>query len=210
MSGQITGIGGQIEKGIHLLKNGGLVAFPTDTVYGLGACFSDIDAVERIYQLKQRPRNMGLPLLVADAAQMSEVATAISPAAWLLLRRFMPGALTLVLTRAESVPDIVTGGGGTVAVRIPAHAVPLALIRGVGMPIIGTSANISGRPSALAADEVLSQFGSKLELVIDGGRCPVGRESTIVDVTGDVPRLLRQGAISLQELSQVCQIQEGE
>jgi L-threonylcarbamoyladenylate synthase len=210
MSGQITGIGGQIEKGIHLLKNGGLVAFPTDTVYGLGACFSDIDAVERIYQLKQRPRNMGLPLLVADAAQMSEVATAISPAAWLLLRRFMPGALTLVLPRAESVPDIVTGGGGTVAVRIPAHAVPLALIRGVGMPIIGTSANISGRPSALAADEVLSQFGSKLELVIDGGRCPVGRESTIVDVTGDVPRLLRQGAISLQELSQVCQIQEGE
>lgn len=210
MSGQFKGIGGQIEKGIHLLKNGGLVAFPTDTVYGLGACFSDIAAVKRIYQLKQRPHNMGLPLLVADAAQMQEVATDISPAAWLLLRRFMPGALTLVLPRAESVPDIVTGGVGTVAVRISNHPVPLALIRGVGMPIIGTSANISGRPSPLAADEVLSQFGNKLELVIDSGRCPVGRESTIVDVSGDVPRLLRQGAISLQELEQVCQIQKGE
>ncbi len=210
MSGLFTGIGGQIEKGIHLLKNGGLVAFPTDTVYGLGACFSDIAAVERIYRLKQRPHNMGLPLLVADAAQLSEVAADISPAAWLLLRRFMPGALTLVLPRAESVPDIVTGGGGTVAVRIPNHPVPLALIRGVGMPIIGTSANISGRPSPLAAAEVLSQFGSKLEMVIDGGRCPVGRESTIVGVSGDVPRLLRQGAISRQELEQVCQIQKGE
>lgn len=210
MSAQFTGIDGQIKKGIHLLKRGGLVAFPTDTVYGLGACFSDIAAVERIYQLKQRPRNMGLPLLVADAAQMEEVATDIPPAAWLLVRRFMPGALTLVLPRAESVPDIVTAGGGTVAIRIPNHPLPLALIRGVGMPIIGTSANISGRPSPLAADEVLSQFGSKLELVINGGRCPVGRESTIVDVTGDVPRLLRQGAISLQELEQVCQIKKGE
>lgn len=210
MSGLFTGVDGQIEKGILVLKNGGLVAFPTDTVYGLGACFSDIAAVERIYRLKQRQRNMGLPLLVADAAQMQVVAANISPAAWLLLRRFMPGALTLVLPKAESVPDIVTGGVGTVAVRIPNHPVPLALIRGVGMPIIGTSANISGRPSPLAADEVLAQFGSKLELVIDGGRCPVGRESTIVDVSGDVPRLLRQGAISLQELEQVCQIQKGE
>lgn len=210
MSGLFTGVDGQIEKGILVLKNGGLVAFPTDTVYGLGACFSDIAAVERIYQLKQRRRNMGLPLLVADAAQMQVVAANISPAAWLLLRRFMPGALTLVLPKAESVPDIVTGGVGTVAVRIPNHPLPLALIRGVGMPIIGTSANVSGRPSPLAADEVLSQFGSKLELVIDGGRCPVGRESTIVDVSGDVPRLLRQGAISLQELEQVCQIQKGE
>ncbi len=210
MSVLSPGVAGQIEKGIHLLKKGGLVAFPTDTVYGLGACFNNLAAVERIYRLKQRRRNMGLPLLVADAAQMEEVAAAISPAAWLLLRRFLPGALTLVLPRAESVPDIVTGGGGTVAVRIPNHPVPLALIRGVGMPIIGTSANISGRPSPLAADEVLSQFGSKLELVIDGGRCPVGRESTIVDVTGDVPRLLRQGAISRQELEQVCPIQKGE
>lgn len=210
MSGLFTGVDGQIEKGILVLKNGGLVAFPTDTVYGLGACFSDIAAVERIYRLKQRQRNMGLPLLVADAAQMQVVAANISPAAWLLLRRFMPGALTLVLPKAESVPDIVTGGVGTVAVRIPNHPLPLALIRGVGMPIIGTSANVSGRPSPLAADEVLSQFGSKLELVIDGGRCPVGRESTIVDVSGDVPRLLRQGAISLQELEQVCQIQKGE
>jgi len=200
------GIQEQVENGIAILKNGGLVAFPTDTVYGLGACFSNLDAVERIYRVKQRPQNMGLPLLLADIPQISEVAESVPPVAWLLARRFLPGGLTLVLSKAKSVPDIVTGGGETVAVRIPAHPVPIALIKGLGAAIIGTSANVSGRQSALTADEVRSQFGDGIDLIIDGGRCRGGIESTIIDVTGDVPRLLREGTVSREELEKVCPV----
>lgn len=200
------GIKEQIRDGISVLKRGGLVVFPTDTVYGLGACFNSLPAVERIYQLKQRPRSVALPLLLADIAQISEVAQVVPPVALLLARSFLPGALTMVLPRAESVPDIITGGGETIAVRIPAHPVAIALIKGVGMPIVGTSANVSGRPSALTAGEVFSQFSDRIDLVIDGGRCPGGIESTIVDITGEVPRLLRPGAISREELERVCHI----
>ncbi len=194
----------QVERGISVLRQGGLVAFPTDTVYGLGAGANIIQAVARIYQVKQRPRDMALPLLLADIAQISEVAEPVPSVARLLARNFLPGALTLVFHKRKSVPDIVTAGGMTVAIRIPAHPVPVALARGLGMPIVGTSANPSGKPSALTADEVRGQFGDKVDLVIDGGRCLGGRESTIVDVTGEVPVVLREGAISGEELRQVC------
>jgi L-threonylcarbamoyladenylate synthase len=196
----------QVDKGIAILKKGGLVVFPTDTVYGLGACFSNLSAVERVYRVKQRPRNMGLPLLLAEEAQISEVAEYVLPVAWLLVGRFLPGALTIVLPKSDAVPDIVTGGGKTVAIRIPAHPVPISLIKGIGSPMVGTSANVSGRPSSLTADEVYSQFGDEIDLVIDGSRCPGGKESTIVDATGEVPRVLREGAITRQELEQVCEI----
>ena len=193
----------QVEKGIAILKQGGIVAFPTDTVYGLGAWAGNQQAVERVYQVKERPQNIALPLLLAHTSQISEVAEPVPQIAWLLADNFLPGALTLVLSRANSVPDIVTAGGVTVAVRIPAHPVPVALVEGLGAPIIGTSANLSGKPSALTADDVYSQFGDKIDLVIDGGRCPGGRESTIVDVTRETPVVLREGAIALTELEQV-------
>ena len=194
----------QVDRGISILKRGGIVAFPTDTVYGLGACANLHQAVERVYQVKERPRNMALPLLLARTLQISEVAEPVPPIAWLLAHTFLPGALTIVLHKSNSVPDIITGGGITVAVRIPAHPIPVALADGLGMPIVGTSANLSGKPSAVTADEVYSQFGDKIDLVIDGGRCPGGRESTIVDVTGERPVVLREGAISREELKQVC------
>ena len=196
----------QVERGISILKQGGIVAFPTDTVYGLGACANLPSAVERVYQVKERPRNMALPLLLAHTSQISEVAEPVPPVAWLLARSFLPGALTIVLPRSKSVPDTVTAGGTTVAIRIPAHPIPVALVEGLGMPIVGTSANLSGQPSALTADEVYSQFGGEIDLVIDGGRCLGGRESTIVDVTGETPVVLREGAISKAELKQVCEI----
>ncbi len=195
----------QISSGIAILKSGGLVAFPTDTVYGLGASSGISRAVERVYKVKQRPENLALPLLLAEPSQISEVASYVSPVAWLLIRKFLPGALTIVLPSSKSVSRIITGGAKTIAVRIPAHPLAIALIQGVGMPIIGTSANLSGWPSALTADEVRSQFGDKIDLVIDGGRC-LGRESTIVDVTGKVPSVLREGAISREELKEVCEI----
>jgi L-threonylcarbamoyladenylate synthase len=190
----------KIEQGIHILKEGGLVAFPTDTVYGLGASANLTDAVKRIYQVKQRPLNMPLPLLTGDIFQIEEYTESIPPAARILINHFLPGALTLVLPVSDNVPDIITGGKTSVAVRVPAHPVPVALVKGLGFPIVGTSANISGLPSPLTADDVL---GEKVDLVIDGGRCPGGKESTIVDVTGKEVIIIREGAISRQELEQV-------
>ncbi len=192
----------QIEQGVAILRQGGLVAFPTDTVYGLGAGMTLPQAVARVYAVKSRPQDMALPLLVANTAQISEVAQRIPSVAWRLIERFLPGALTIVLPRSEVVPLIVSGGGATVAVRIPAHPIPIALIKGLGTPIIGTSANLSGHPSPLAAEEVRSQLGDKVDLIIDGGRCP-GRESTVVDVTGETTVILRAGAISREEIEQV-------
>ena len=190
--------------GISILKQGGIVAFPTDTVYGLGACANIPQAVKRVYQVKERPQNMALPLLLAHTSQISEVAELVPQIAWLLADKFLPGALTIVLYKSNSVSDIITAGGKTIAVRVPAHPVPVALAQGLGAPIVGTSANLSGKPSALTAGEVYSQFGDKIDLVIDGGRCPGGRESTIIDVTGETPVVLREGALSREELKQVC------
>ncbi len=194
----------QIEKGISILRQGGIVAFPTDTVYGLGACVSISQAVERVYKVKERPPDMPLPLLLADVSQITKVAEPVPPIAWLLIHNFLPGALTIVLPKSNSVPDIITAGRTTIAVRIPAHPVPSALAEGLGTPIVGTSANLSGQPSPLTANEVYSQLGDKIDLIIDGGRCPGGRESTIVDVTEETPVVLREGAISREELEQVC------
>jgi L-threonylcarbamoyladenylate synthase len=192
----------QVEKGILILKQGGIVAFPTDTVYGLGA-MGTRHAVERVYRVKGRPRSMPLPLLLADKSQIGEVAEPMTPTAWLLAERFLPGALTIVLFKSKSVPGFITAGDKTVALRIPAHPIPVALIRGVGAPIIGTSANLSGQPSALTAEEVYAQLGDKVDLIIDGGRCPGDRESTIVDLTGEAPLILREGAISIEEIRQI-------
>jgi L-threonylcarbamoyladenylate synthase len=161
--------------------------------------------VERVYKVKERPLSMALPLLLADISQIVEVAEPVPPIAWLLADKFLPGALTLVLYKSNSVLDVVTAGGRTVAVRIPAHPVPVSLAQGLGMSIVGTSANLSGKPSALTAEEVCSQFGDKVDLVIDGGQCRGGIESTIIDVTGEVPVVLREGAIPREELEQVCQ-----
>ena len=194
----------QIERGISILRQGGLVAYPTDTVYGLGACVSLPQAVERVYKVKERPRNMPLSLLLADTSQLTKVAELVPPAAWPLIHSFLPGALTIVLPKSSSVPDTITAGGTTIAVRIPAHPIPIALAAGLGAPIVGTSANLSGKPSPLTAEEVYSQLGDKIDLIIDGSQCPGGKESTIVDVTGEIPVILREGAISKEELEQVC------
>ena len=194
----------QVEQGISILRQGGIVAYPTDTVYGLGACINIQQAVERIYQVKNRSRSMALPLLLADASQINEVARSVSPLAWQLVDKFLPGALTIVLHKSQSVPGIVTADGATVALRIPDHPVPVALIRGLAAPLVGTSANLSGCPGSLTAAEVAAQFGDSIDFIIDGGTSPGGRESTIVDLTGESPVILRRGAISREELEQVC------
>jgi L-threonylcarbamoyladenylate synthase len=203
MTGSISGIKEQIELGVSILKKGGIVAYPTDTVYGLGASAEIKEAVEKIYQVKDRPRDMALPLLLAETSWISEVAVSVPEIAWSLVEAFMPGALTLVLTKSDIVPDIISSGSDTIAVRIPAHPVAIALIAGLGTPLVGTSANLSGKPSPLTAEEVYSQLGNSVDLIIDGGRCPGGVESTVVDVTGEKPVILREGAITGEELEKV-------
>jgi L-threonylcarbamoyladenylate synthase len=190
----------QITKAVSILKNGGVVAYPTDTVYGLGACMTDTTAVDRIFQVKGRPKGMALPVLLADSSQIREIVKTIPPAAQRLADEFFPGALTIILPKSDAVPEIITGGGTTVAYRIPNHPVPLALIKGLGKPIVGTSANLSGQPSALTAAEVQVQIGDKIDMVIDGGKCPGGIESTVIDLSGDRPVIRRQGAISIERL----------
>lgn len=195
----------QIDRAIEILKAGGIVAFPTDTVYGLGANVFNCEAVERIYAVKQRSRRLPLPVLVADTTQLGAVVGSVPEIAQPLIERFWPGGLTLVLPRAASLPDSVTAGGNKVAIRIPDHVVPLTIIRGLGVPIIGTSANISDKPSVVTCQDVEQQLGGQVDLIIDVGRCPGGLESTVVDVTGEIPQVLRQGMISEDEIKRVCQ-----
>jgi L-threonylcarbamoyladenylate synthase len=194
----------QVERAVEILKNGGIVAFPTDTVYGLGGDVFNVKAAERIYKVKQRPSNMPLPVLLADSAGLANITADVPEIAWCLIKRFWPGGLTLVLPKKESLPDIITAGGDKVAVRIPDHAVPLNLIRGLGSPLIGTSANISREPNPLTAAEVEQQLGGKVDMIIDAGRCPGGLESTVVDVAGKAPLILRRGIISEEEIKKVC------
>ena len=202
LSGQIAL---QVDAAIEVLKDGGIVAFPTDTVYGLGGNVFNGKVVERIYRVKQRPRDLPLPVLLADLAQLAAVVDSVPGIAKFLMSRFWPGGLTLVLSKRTSFPDVITAGSDKVAIRIPNHVVPLALIDGLGMPIIGTSANISDKPSPVTAEEVEQQIGSQVDLIIDMGRCLGGLESTVIDVTGETPTVLRHGLISEGDIKRACQ-----
>jgi L-threonylcarbamoyladenylate synthase len=189
----------EIEKGVEILQKGGVIAFPTDTVYGLGADSLNPAAVERVYEIKNRSRYQQLPLLVADLEQLTVLAEPIPEFARFLASRFWPGGLTLVLPRRDSVPPYL-GSGSTIAVRIPNHPVCLALIQGLGNPLVGTSANVSGQPAASTAKEVGQQLKAKIDLIINGGKCPGGKESTIVDVTREPPAILRHGIMPAREI----------
>ncbi len=189
----------QVKKGVKILKAGGIVAFPTDTVYGLGADAFNSKAVERIYEVKNRPRHMPFPLLISDLSQISTIAAPASQVALFLAKHFWPGGLTLILLKTASLPTYLANQS-TIAVRIPNHPIPLALIQGLGRPIIGTSANISGKLNNLTTGKVKQQLGDKVDLIIDAGKCPNGSESTIVDVTGEMPAVLRQGIIPKREI----------
>ncbi len=187
-----------------MLKRGGLVAYPTDTVYGLGADPLNEKAVARIYEVKNRPRNLPLPLLLADRSDLPQVALIVPEIAWRLAERFWPGGLTLVVRKNPLIPDSITAGGDTVAVRVPDHPVTIALIRGLGRPIVGTSANLSGKPSPVTAEDVREQLGNEVDLIVDGGRCPGGIESTVIDVSDASPAIIRVGAIPQEDIAKVC------
>lgn len=187
-------------RAIEALRQGRLIVYPTDTVYGLGCRIDDEDAVRRIYEIKGRPPTEPLPVLLADPMQVPAYARGVSAAAQLLINHFWPGALTLVFLRSDRIPPAVAGGGETVGLRVPAHPIPRALARAMLTPIIGTSANSHGMPAPVTAQLAVWDLGDRVDLVLDGGRATLGRESTVVDVTENVPRLVRQGAIPAGEL----------
>ena len=183
---------------INILRRSGLVAFPTDTVYGLGALVNDPAGIERLYQVKGRESAKAIPVLLSDLSELSRVAAEINPALQRLAQQFWPGPLTLVVPRHSALPRELSPYP-TIGVRIPDHPVALALLRLAG-PMAVTSANLSGRSSPTTAQEVVDQLGGRIELVLDGGSAPGGVSSTVVDCSGLEPVILRQGPIGLDEL----------
>jgi L-threonylcarbamoyladenylate synthase len=183
------------------IRAGGLVAFPTETVYGLGANALDPRAVARIFEVKQRPFFDPLIVHVPDLEAIGALVTHVPPAAAQLSRRFWPGPLTLVLEKQSIVPDIVTAGLTTVAIRIPAHPVAQALLRAAGIPIAAPSANLFGRISPTTAAHVREQLGDRVDLILDGGPCRVGVESTVLSLVESPPRLLRHGGVPIEDLA---------
>lgn len=192
-----------IARAAAILDSGGLVAFPTETVYGLGADAANPDAVRRIFEAKGRPADHPVIVHVADAVDLGAWARAVPEAARQLARAFWPGPLTLIVQRAGTVSDALTGGQDTVGVRVPSHPVAQALLRAFGRGVAAPSANRFGRISPTTADHVRAELGDRVDLVLDGGQTEVGIESTIVDVSGTRPALLRPGMIGAAQLEAV-------
>lgn len=187
----------------EIIRKGGLVAFPTETVYGLGANGLDADACAKIYEAKGRPSDNPLILHVADYAMVKQAAAEITPMAERVLAAFAPGPVTVILPKRDVVPPSVTGGLSTVGIRMPDNDIARALIRAAGVPIAAPSANRSGRPSPTTAAAVFADMDGKIPLILDGGPCRFGVESTIVDCTGDRAAILRPGAITREMLAEV-------
>jgi len=189
---------GSLVRALEILKAGGLVAFPTDTVYGVGALAFDAPAVESIYAAKNRPVEKAIPVLIAGVEELENVSGFVPPMARRLAVMFWPGPLTILLPKAETLSQAVTGTA-SVAVRVPDHPAALALLAKAG-PMAVTSANLSGQPSPSSADEVRRQLEGRIPLILDGGRTPGGIPSTLVDCNGAEPVILREGPVTMPML----------
>ena len=186
----------------EFIKRGELVAFPTETVYGLGADGLNVEACRKIFSAKSRPNDKPLSLHVANL-EMVERAAKISSAAEKLFAAFCPGALTIILPKNKIVPDFVTGGRPSVGIRFPANDVALSLIKFSGTPIAAPSANLSGKNPPTTAKEVLENLSGRVEIILDGGQCRFGISSTIIDLTTSEPKILRHGAIPAEKIMEV-------
>ena len=190
-----------MRQAAEILRAGGLVAFPTETVYGLGADATNETAVRGIFEAKGRPASDPLIVHIASADQLSTVTASVPDAAKRLAERFWPGPLTLILPRGGAIPAIVSSGRATVAVRVPRRPEALALIEQSGAPIAAPSANLFSRPSPTRAEHVLEDLDGRIDMILDGGPTQIGVESTVLDLTCDPPELLRPGGVSLEELT---------
>ena len=193
----------ELEKACEILRSGGLVAFPTETVYGLGGDALSQEAAKKIYEAKGRPSDNPLIIHIANIDNLYDVAEQVSGKATALAEVFWPGPLTMIFPKAEKVPLSTTGGLNTVAVRMPIHPVAAALIRRSGIYIAAPSANASGRPSPTKAEHVIEDMDGRIHMVLDGGQVGIGIESTIVDMTEDIPVILRPGYITKEKIEKV-------
>ena len=189
-----------VERAGQVIRGGGLVAFPTETVYGLAADIFNEQAVARVFEVKGRPANNPLPVQIVSKDDLARLVSEIPPVAKSLMEKFWPGPLTMVLSASPQVPELVTAGTGKVGIRMPDHPVALALIKAAGTPIVAPSANISGEPPPTTAQEVLEYLDGKIELILDAGPTRLKVSSTVVDLTESPPRILREGGISEAEL----------
>ena len=193
----------RVDEAAELLKSGGVVAFPTETVYGLGANALDPEAVAKIFQAKGRPSDNPLIVHIARASNIGELTPTLTPKIIRIIDNFWPGPLTIVVPKKSSVPDITTGGLDTVAIRMPDNAAALELIKKAGCPVAAPSANISGSPSPTKAEHVIADLDGKIDAILVGSDCRVGIESTVLDLTGDVPTILRPGIITAENIEAV-------
>ncbi len=191
-------------RAARIIQEGGIAAFPTETVYGLGANALEKQAVKRIFVAKGRPADNPLIVHLWDVSQISSVAESLPDYAGKLAAAFMPGPLTLVLKKKACIPDVVTAGLDSVAVRIPSHPVALELLKLCGCPVAAPSANTSSRPSPTDAHAVFEDMDGRIPLIIDGGPCDVGIESTVVSALGELPAVLRPGKVTADEIAAVC------
>ncbi|MFC1905865.1 L-threonylcarbamoyladenylate synthase [Chloroflexota bacterium] len=194
------------ESAIELMQNGGVVALPTDTAYCLAADIHIDGAVRKVFEIKNRPFDKALPIFLPGKEALKSVAIDIPDVAWALADKFWPGGLTIILKKHPSLLTLAVSGGNTLAVRVPDHPIPLDVIASIGSPITGTSANIAGQTSPVTADEVYRQIGDRVDMIVDGGRCPASELSTIVDLTVSVAKVLRDGAITKEQIEKACGI----
>jgi L-threonylcarbamoyladenylate synthase len=192
-----------IRRAGRIIKTGGLVAFPTETVYGLGCDAMNAEAAAKVFEAKQRPQFDPLIVHIADLTQLEMVIVSLPAVGQRLIDAFWPGPLTLVLPKQPAIPDLITAGLSTVAVRMPNHPVAQSLIREAGTPIAAPSANLFGYVSPTTAQHVAAGLGSTVDLILDDGPCPIGVESTIVSLAGSQPELLRPGSITIEQLSSI-------
>ena len=192
-----------LASAVEVLRRGGIVAYPTDTLFGLGVDALNEAAVERIFEVKGRPQGMPLPLIIGESEQLEMVADTVTECAWKFASAFWPGGLTLVVPVGTNVPALVTARGWKVAVRLPDHPIPRELARQLGRPITGTSANRSGGPDPSTAESVQNQFHNTIDMILRGGSAPAGRSSTVLDITGNQPKVLRHGAVSVEQLERI-------
>jgi L-threonylcarbamoyladenylate synthase len=197
-----------VVQAVRILRSGGVVVFPTDTVYGIGADSGDAEAISRLYEVKGRDPSKPIPLLVSSIEQVEELADSIPCGFWRLSDRFWPGGLTVVLrVKTERIPEVLRAGGETVGFRMPDHDLVLEMIDSLGRPLAATSANPSGKPEVESFEMFPPDFLERVELAIDGGRCPGGRPSSVIDLSVDPPKLLREGAISAEAIAESLEVQ---
>ncbi|MHB8084204.1 MAG: L-threonylcarbamoyladenylate synthase [Dehalococcoidia bacterium] len=190
----------QVNQAVAILQGGGVVAFPTDTVYGLGADIYNDEAVARVYRIKERPLNQALPVLISDVGQADLLTDSQSKPARLLMKKYWPGGLTIIFNKNPEFNGLLLAGGNKIGIRMPGHDVVRAMIKKLGRPIVGTSANLHDKPPALTAAEVKAQLDGRVDFILDGGACPGGVESTVVDMTVEPPAIVRNGIIKEKEI----------